>query len=206
MNNYIIIGDSIVYGIGDFKTGGWATMLKKNIVSKDISKICSNYVHIAGFPGATSKDILSKLDSILDCYKNNELNNVIILSIGINDAKFFNGDFEKSKYNYRENINQIIKKITDRRYDLIILGLTRIELDKTDLKNSFYTNKNIEEYETDLKIILDNDNVLEELCSEKKIKYIPIKDILKKDDYIDGLHPNTNGHRKIFEVVKDNIE
>ena len=57
-NNYIVIGDSIAYGIGDFKSGGWSSMLKNYIVNKDDSKLCNNYVHIAGFPGATSVDII----------------------------------------------------------------------------------------------------------------------------------------------------
>ncbi len=38
-----------------------------------------------------------------------------------------------------------------------------------------------------------------------KIKYIPMKDVLQKDDFIDGVHPNKNGHRKIFERIVDNI-
>lgn len=33
--NYIIIGDSITYGIGDFESGGWATMFKNYIVNQD---------------------------------------------------------------------------------------------------------------------------------------------------------------------------
>ena len=31
-NNYIVIGDSITYGIGDFENGGWASLLKKYYV------------------------------------------------------------------------------------------------------------------------------------------------------------------------------
>lgn len=72
-NNYIIIGDSITYGIGDFESGGWAAMFKNYIVKKDDTKKCSNYVHVAGFPGATSTDILSKIDSILKLFKSEEL-------------------------------------------------------------------------------------------------------------------------------------
>lgn len=66
--NYIIIGDSITYGIGDFENGGWATMFKNYIVNKDDSKVCNNYVHIAGFPGATSSDILDKINNILSSF------------------------------------------------------------------------------------------------------------------------------------------
>ena len=64
-NNYIIIGDSITYGIGDFETGGWSTMFKKYIVNKDDSKVSNNYVHIAAFPGATSTETVNKIDNIL---------------------------------------------------------------------------------------------------------------------------------------------
>ena len=149
MKNYIIIGDSITYGIGDFETGGYASMFKKYIVEKDDSLACSNFVHIAGFPGATSKDILNKIDSILDGLGDKVFDNVVILSIGVNDVTYFDGDFKKSKENYRNNMTNIIKKITDRGYVLILLGLTRIELDDS----GYYNNSNIEDYETDLKII-----------------------------------------------------
>lgn len=34
---------------------------------------------------------------------------------------------------------------------------------------------------------------------KNKIKYIPMKGVLQKDEFIDGLHLNTNGHKKICE-------
>ena len=30
--------------------------------------------------------------------------------------------------------------------------------------------------------------------------------VLEKEDFIDGLHPNTQGHRKIFNYIVRNIE
>lgn len=202
-NNYIIIGDSIAYGIGDFENGGWATMFKILIINKDDSKICNNFVQIAGFPGATSQDILNKIDSILNSFKYDEFNNRVILSIGVNDTKFFNDDFKVIRDNYKLNMRKIIKKITDKGFELIVLGLTRIEIDELDSKPfKFYNNRNIKEYDNDLRIILENDRILKELCSENKIKYIPMQDVLQKEDFIDGLHPNTNGHKKIYEKIK----
>ena len=206
MKNYIIIGDSITYGIGDSETGGYASMFKKYIVDKDTSIVCSNFVQIAGFPGATSKDILSRIDNLLDGLKDDEFDNVVILSIGVNDSKYFNGDFYVSKENYKENMKELIKKITDMGCELILLGLTRIELDELEFKEGkFFSNVNIEDYEKDLRIILDNDDELKELSKDNGIKYIEMKDVLSKDDYIDGLHPNTKGHRKMFERIKDSL-
>ncbi len=194
-NNYIIIGDSITYGIGDFKSGGYSTMFKNFIVNKDDSKICNNLVHVVGFPGDTSNDILNKLDNILDSFIHDEFDNIIILSIGINDTQEFNGNYKTSVNKYKSNIEIIAKKITDKGFSLIILGLTRIESDKKFLwkPNKYYDNSVIFEYDTEL----------EKLCRENKIKYIPMQDVLQKKDFIDGLHPNQNGHKKIFERIKE---
>ena len=201
--NYIIIGDSITYGIGDFESGGWATMLKNYIINKDDSKVCNNYVHIVGFPGATSSDILDKIDSILQTFLHKEFSNTIILSIGINDTEVFNGKTKNSIQCYKANIQKIISFVTDRGCNLIILGLTRIESDEKFLwkPNKYGNNDIISEYDRNLKLILDYDAELEKLCKSNKIKYIPMQDVLEKADFIDGLHPNHNGHKKIAEYI-----
>ena len=78
-NNYIVIGDSITYGIGDFENGGWSERFKKYILSKDDSKVCNNYIHIAGFSGATSTDILNRLEYIFNSFRHVEFKNIVIL-------------------------------------------------------------------------------------------------------------------------------
>lgn len=202
--NYIIIGDSITYGIGDFESCGWATMLKNCIVNKDDSKVCNNYVHIAGFPGATSSDILDKINSILQSFMHKEFTNTVILSIGVNDTQVFNGEPKNNMEKYKSNIAKIAKLVTDNGCNLIILGLTKIESDEKFLwkHNKYYDNEIISEYDRDLKLILDYDAELKELCKNNKIKYFPMQDVLEKADFVDGLHPNHCGHKKIFEYIK----
>ena len=206
--NYIVIGDSITYGIGDFESCGWATMFKNYIINKDNSKVCNNYVHIAGFPGATSSDILDKADTILQAFMHKEFNNTVILSIGVNDTQVFNGETKNSIEHYKENMQKLIKGITDKKCNLIILGLTRIESDKKFLwkPNKYYDNDIISEYDRDLKLILDYDAELEKLCKANRIKYISMQDVLEKTDFIDGLHPNHNGHKKLAEYIIENIK
>ena len=197
MNNYIIIGDSIAYGIGDNETGGWASMFKKYIVNLDDSKVCNNYVHISAFPGATSTIILNKIDNIYKAFRNDEFRNTIILSIGVNDTQEFNGNLKTSLDDYEMNIQRIIDYVKEQGSELIILGLTRIASDEKFFwkPGKYYWNKIISNYDYKLEI----------LCHEKNIKYISMKDALDESDYIDGLHPNTIGHKKIFEIVKESI-
>ncbi len=207
-NNYIVVGDSITYGIGDFKSGGWATMFKNYIVKKDDSKKCSNYVHVAGFPGATSTDILTKIDSILKTFKHEEFSNTVILSIGVNDTQEFNGSQKNSIEQYKTNIEKIAKCVIDNGCNMIILGLTRIESDEKFLwkPNKYYDNEIITEYDRDLELILSYDAELEKLCKNNRIKYIAMQDILQKSDFIDGLHPNHSGHKKICDYIIESIK
>ena len=197
-NNYIVIGDSITYGIGDYENGGWSAMLKKYIVNQDDTKICNNFVQVVGFPGATSKDILNKIDSVLDTFKHDEFNNIVMLSIGVNDTQNFNGNYKVSIDSYKSNIEYIIKKIKDREFKIIVLGLTRIGInERLEFKpNKYYDNTVIEEYDSELK----------KICDESIINYIPMQDVLQKDDFVDGLHPNSKGHKKIFERVVGYVE
>lgn len=182
-------------------------MFKKYIVNKDDSKECTNYVHIAGFPGTRSNDILDKINSILQSFKHEEFENIVLLSIGINDTQEFNGTQRNSLEKYKENIIKIAKCVIESNCKLIILGLTRIESDEKFLwkLNKYYDNEIISEYDRDLKLILEYDTELENICKSNKINYIPMQDILQKEDFIDGLHPNTKGHRKIFERIIEYI-
>ena len=196
-NNYIIIGDSLTYGIGDYETGGWAQMFKKYVVGLDDSKVCNNYVHILAFPGATSTIILTKLNGIFDAVKHSEFNNIVILSIGVNDTQEYNGSFKTSIEDYERNIKNIIYNINCQGAKLIILGLARIQSDDKFFwkPGKFYCNETLDKY----------DEVLRRICLDNNIEYIKTSDVLDKDDYIDGLHPNQKGHQKTYERVKESI-
>lgn len=206
-NNYIVIGDSIAYGIGDFENGGWTERFKKYILSKDDSKVCNNYIHIAGFSGATSTDILNRLEYIFNSFRHVEFKNIVILSIGINDTQEFNGSNKNSIEQYVLNIKRISKYVTEKGAELVILGLTRIESDNKFFwkPNKYYDNKVISEYDRVLQGILKSDSELKKLYNENIIRYISMEDVLQKDDYIDGLHPNEKGHKKIFERIRKYI-
>lgn len=201
-NNYIIIGDSIVYGIGDYKDNGWTSMLKNRIINMDNSINSNNYVHIIGFPGATSKDIALKTSSILDTFAFEGVCNKIILSVGINDTQttsyLYDYELQKVSINeFQKNIENIINLSKKYSSNIIILGLTRIYSDtKYELKSGRYIeNKTIEKY----------DLLLKNICNRYDVDYIEMADLLFNEDYIDTIHPNNSGHRKIYNRVKTKI-
>ena len=205
--NYILIGDSITYGIGDNNNLGWANLFKKDTFNFNETSSYYRNVHILGIPGATTNDIKERINSIIYALSVNIYKNIIVLAIGVNDTQLYSGDFNYVFDNFKENIIYIIKTIKEKDCDVIVLGITRITLNENPEKNNyFYYNKtNILEYEKDLKIIETNDNNLKNICDENNIKYISLTDVLNKNDYIDGLHPNEVGHKKIFNKLKEEI-
>lgn len=194
-DNYIFVGDSITYGIGGFQSNGWVSMLKSFIINKESGKKPTKFVHCVGFPGATSKDIIEKFNSIVDTYYSSDMNNTFIIAVGINDTQVFNGSCKSTIDEYKENIIKIINIL--KRKDnckIIFIGLTRIEDISKPLcfKPSKYY---------DYKIILEYDNCLSEICKSEYIEYVSMIDVLDENDFVDGLHPNDSGYSKMYEKV-----
>lgn len=77
---------------------------------------------------------------------------------------------------------------------IVFLCLTGF-MDKSQLllwkTDKFYNYEEIDKY----------DNTLKNICDDEKVDYIPLKNILTEDDYMDGLHPNDRGYLKIFDEV-----
>ena len=56
----------------------------------------------------------------------------------------------------------------------------------------YYSNENIKKYS----------KIMEDVCHKNSIPFLDIVD-LKSDDFDDGLHPNAQGHEKVFIQVRD---
>ncbi|MCH5166387.1 MAG: SGNH/GDSL hydrolase family protein [Erysipelotrichales bacterium] len=196
-NNYIIIGDSLVYGIGGYKQNGWVSMFKNKLLNDNQTKYLNDHVHCIGFPGATSKDIAQKIKSIIETYYFNEVNNIFIISVGVNDTQTSDGKQKNSIDEYQDNIYKIINAIRFKpNSKLIFIGLTKIQ-EQSGLfmwkDNKFFDNSIIEIY---------NQRLID-ICTSNELEYISMKDLLGKTDYDDGLHPNDGGYKKILERIID---
>ncbi len=192
--NILIFGDSITWGAYDPEQGGWATRLRNYFEEHD------NDVNVynLGISGATTADLLERIKIEA---KSREPH-WIIFAIGINDAQFIHStsSLHVSLDEFQQNLTKLLsvaKKFTDK---IVFVGLTRVDESKTapmpwDTDKS-YTNENIKRL----------DSAIEKFCEDNTLKFIPIKDLLNNNDLIDGLHPNTRGHIKIFERIKSEIK
>ncbi len=196
MTRICVCGDSVVSDELYLGFDCWVTKLRKLVNKKE-----ENSVFNLGICGETTDDLLERID--IECKAREP--DIILVKIGMNDSRYNNkteDSVETSFNKFNENINEIIricKKYTEK---IIFVGNTPVDESKTMptiwSKTEYFTNKSIKKY----------DDVIKSICKKNKIHFIEVFDKFIKLDYKklldeeDGLHPNSKGYEKIFEIIK----
>jgi lysophospholipase L1-like esterase len=186
-----IFGDSIVRGGIDKEKGGWANRLRLFLESKDDDVRTYNL----GVSGNNSNDLIKRFNIEAEAREPG----IIIFAIGTNDAAYAKS--KKGNYvpieNFKENLEILKQRAEKLTLKIIFIGLTKADEEKTLPipwhKDFYHKNKNIREY----------DRAIKYFCEKNNLPFIEMFDLLDNDDLADGLHPNSAGHEKIFQRVKD---
>ncbi len=129
---------------------------------------------------------------------------IFIFAIGINDSQFIHSlnSPKISVVKFQDNFQKFINFAQKFSQKIIFVGLTSVDEAKTipwDIDKS-YKNEHIKRY----------NQIIKQICEENKIHFIKLFDKFSKINYKkllkDGLHPNSEGHQKIFEIVRDFLE
>lgn len=203
MSQILVFGDSIVYGAWD-KDSGWVQRLRKLVDKKNISDPINSdlLIYNLGVSSDTSQSVLERLEFEIKqrSKRNEEL--VLIFAIGINDSHYIHSknSFTYAHKEFQSNIQNIISLAKNYSSKIIFLGLTPVDDSKVDPspwnKDESYKNEYVQKF----------NDIIKSVCKKNNIYFIEIFNKLIKKDYknllIEGLHPNTNGHKKIFQIVK----
>lgn len=186
-----VFGSSIGYGHNDDEGGGWCDRLKayyfKN--KKNVS------VYNLSVSGAMSKDVVERFSVEYGARRPE----VVLIAIGLNDSIF---DQNTNKYkisleNTKKNIEQLVLMTRKNNNMIIFIGLTSVNEKLVSpvpwAKNLSYNNEDIKKY----------DNVIKKVTKNSNVPYCYMYDLLQDEDLDDGLHPNAQGHKKMFERVKN---
>ncbi len=178
-----IFGDSITWGAYDLELGGWANRLKIYFDNK------GDYVtdvYNLGVSGDNVSDVLKRFDVEAQA----RTPDTIILAIGINDSSDPSSPQGTNFSKFESEFKQLLEKSHKYTKRIIIVGLTNVD---EESGNHGYKNSSIEKYDEIIKTISVNEN----------LSFVDLFKSLIKEDLVDGLHPNANGHRKIFEKIKE---
>lgn len=194
MNTICIFGDSIVYGESDVLSGGWATLLKRYIEENTAEDWIN--IYNLGISGDTTTGLLKRFKMEAEV----RAPDLIMFGIGINDSVYRGllDNNETPREEFNDNLKILIKKARVFTNNIIFVGLTKVEESKVQpLSDSAtgksYSNVLIQKYNSDIK----------SLCEKENLYFIEIFSLLENEDLHDGLHPNAQGHQKIFESVRD---
>jgi lysophospholipase L1-like esterase len=203
MSQILIFGDSITYGASDLE-GGWASRLRKYVDQKGLSDPdYYNLVYNLGISGNNTTDVLKRFEFEVQQRIKEEGETAIIFLIGTNDSQLFKGKFRTEPEQYENNLQQLYVLAQKYSQKVIFVGLFPIDESKTTPvawhKEKFYKNEYIKAY---------NDSV-KDFCQKNNIIFIEIFENFIDKDYKslfdDGIHPSSEGHRQMFEIIKDEL-
>lgn len=196
MVKILVFGDSIAWGAFDNKQGGWVERLKtfflQNYSKKGIEVY--NFSVSSNDTRGVLKFLKSNIKKIDEIEKEDY---ILLFSIGSNDPKYIN---EKNNVSvppkeFEENLQKIIRIAKKHSEKIFFTGLMKVDDNLTQPWNEteFWENADIKNY----------NSIIEKKCEENQINFIPLFSLINESELSDGLHPNTEGHEKIFNHIKD---
>lgn len=189
----LVFGDSLVSDAIYEGFENWVTKLRKFFKGFSFFNL--------GMGGETSKDLLKRVDGEIKARGAD----IIIIRIGTNDARYNNKvakSVETSLVDFKRNIKKLIKICKKYTNKIIFLGNIPCDESKTTptiwSENEFFVNESLKKY----------NDVMKEVCNKEKIYFIDLFNKFRKINYKkllldDGLHLNSKGNKKIFEIVKN---
>lgn len=199
--NICIFGDSIAYGEWTHHLG-WADQLQNTLQQKTLESKFTLYYFLynLSIPGNTTEDVLKRFQIEAEAREPH----IIIFAVGTNDSsrRFYSdiplapSEVEErvSPDRFRENIRMLIDTAKHHTRTVLWIGLTGVDEKRTSpFENTYFANERIGAY----------DAVVKELCADYNIPHLDLLSLLQPEDLKDGLHPNKQGHDKLFHAVHD---
>jgi lysophospholipase L1-like esterase len=196
MTKILIFGDSIAWGAFDKKYGGWVERLKAHFLQNYKEEEIG--IYNLSISSNDTRGVLVFLEQDINKINKIEPEKLILLfSIGSNDSRYIN---EKNNVavpikEFEENLKKIITISNKFSPKIFFTGLIKVDdkLTQPWNQNEFWENKDIQKY----------DDTIRTICKNQQIDFISLFDLIEKNELKDGLHPNTKGHEKIFNHVKE---
>lgn len=201
-----IFGDSIAVGDNDDVFGGWQNRLKIHFAKNggmNSNRFC--HVYNLAVSGRRSDDIIARFkNELLSRTTSKPTKGMLaLIALPINDSRYVMTEKGDKKFNitieqFKENLVKLKELSLKHADETVFVGMTRVDDAKTtpwivSEHNHCWENEIIKKY----------NNIAEEFCKKEDVLFLNMFDVLTFEDLPDGLHPNPEGHKKMFEKIKD---
>lgn len=189
-----VFGDSTVQAA--YVKAGWVDLLRRHLEEK----YPRDFVNVfkLGIGGHTSDDILQRFESEARV----RAPSAIIFAFGVNDSGYFKVLTRPivSAQRFTANVQAIITKAKQFSSDITFIGPA---LGDDSLLKPFPGSSRGKTYDRSRTEVYNR--ILEKTVTAGGCRFINLLDKLQPADFQDGLHPNDQGHTKIFEVIKNHF-
>lgn len=204
MDTHILVfGTSTTYGAWDVE-GGWIQRLRKFLDEKVIAGGYKNYylVYNLGVSEDKTKDILRRFDAETKARIDENEETIILFHTGINDTIFNQqlNSTETSQERFSNDLKQLIEKAKKYTSKIVLVGFMPVDkrVDPMPWSNGrSYNNKYVKLF----------NQIMNQVAKETNVHFVEIYEKFINSDYskllADGVHMNSQGHEKLYEVVRD---
>jgi acyl-CoA thioesterase-1 len=203
IGSILVFGDSIGQGFYDEINGGWVRLLQRDFFNDTFAGTSDVNIINLSVSGHTSQEVRARIDSETRARINDE-SLLTIIAIGVNDSYEKNGVRRTSPDDFRTNVQAIITSAKTCG-KVLVLGCSacvesRVQPTSWD-STLHYSNTLLKQYET----------ILGECAADANVEFAPLWDSTneaqqKNESMPDGIHPNPNGHKVIYNEVKRKLD
>lgn len=184
MSRIGIWGDSIAWGAADHEMGGWVSRLRHYLDNGSQER---PGVYNLGVGGDKVADVIERFDVEYGARKPE----IIILAVGINDSPHDNHPEGTPLDIFEKKFDELVSRCHAVSKKLIVVGPTNVDDNHAD--HHGYSDIGTKPYA----------NVIQKIANQKRLTYVDLWGVITKDDLkLDGLHPESAGHEKIFQKVR----
>ncbi len=198
-------GDSVTFGEIDTENGGWVDRLKCDFIERQANSTRQDIsIYNLGIAGETTDGLCIRFEVELKARIKKGLRSLVMFAYGANDIVIHkNKNIVPIEY-FIKNLKQCIQKAKANDCEVILIGLTPID----DSIDGVVNQHDKLRYDNDVKRY---NLSLEDLAKQTDSFFLDIyKGFVSNDKASllssDGLHPNSAGHRVIYQLAKQMLE
>ena len=197
----VALGDSLIYGFGDFVGGGWVERLRREWMSPQGA---GHVLYNLGVRGDRTQQVAIRLEHEFNCRGElrNRVPDLILLSVGVNDSARISkptGRLFTDLDSFRQQMAHLLD-VAQNLCPVLFIGMTPVDETKMPFMNCLYYN-HLDQYRYKEATL--------QACQQRNIPYFDIFDLwlARGSSWIDtqlgedGLHPNVTGYQTLFTDI-----
>ncbi len=204
MTKILCFGDSITYGEGDPKNGGWADRLKDDLIQYyNGAEVQEDCLYNLGIGGETTDSLRARFNREFSSRTVKGQNNIVVFCYGANDVVIHKGKNIVPVQFFIKSIKQCIEHCYNKNTEFVFISLLPFD----DKDEGMVNQHGKQRFHSDIELY---NEALKKIATNVKGRYIDLyADFVATDKSKllsgDGVHPNADGHDVIYLKVKETL-